>query len=115
VTIDIPASTDGFASFAGGAVSSSPTYIAAPACGLANYTDLVAIGFPNRHWFVQLSSNFGCGDSIPGDLNLDGIVNGADLSILLGAWGTADPIADIDDSGDVNGADLAILLGNWTS
>ncbi|MGA1466486.1 MAG: dockerin type I repeat-containing protein [Phycisphaerales bacterium] len=115
VTIDIPASTDGFASFAGGAVSSSPTYIAAPACGLANYTDLVAIGFPNRHWFVQLSSNFGCGDSIPGDLNLDGIVNGADLSILLGAWGTADPIADIDDSGEVNGADLAILLGNWTS
>jgi hypothetical protein len=42
-------------------------------------------------------------------------VNGADLSILLSAWGTADPVADINGDGEVNGADLSILLSNWTA
>ena len=114
VTLSIAPSTDGFASFFGNASTSSPTYLLSASCGVTDFLDLALIGFPNRHWLVQLSGNFGCGDSIPGDLNLDGFVNGADLSILLGAWGTADPIADLDNSGDVNGADLAILLGNWT-
>ncbi|MBL9121115.1 MAG: glycoside hydrolase [Phycisphaerae bacterium] len=48
----------------------------------------------------------------PVDLNCDGVVNGADLAILLGAWGT--PSADLNGDGTVNGADLAILLGAWT-
>ena len=52
-----------------------------------------------------------------GDLNDDGVVNGADLAILLGAWGPCPPkgdcIADLNDDGVVNGADLAIQLGNW--
>lgn len=48
-----------------------------------------------------------------GDLNQDGVVNGADLTILLGAWGTSDAIADLDGNGVVNGADLTILLGDW--
>lgn len=55
--------------------------------------------------------------SIVGDLNDDGVVNGADLAILLGAWGPCPPkgdcIADLNDDGVVNGADLAIQLGNW--
>jgi hypothetical protein len=46
------------------------------------------------------------------DLNCDGAVNGADLAILLGGWGTAN--ADLDGDGATNGADLAILLGSWT-
>ncbi|MBX3355274.1 MAG: DNRLRE domain-containing protein [Phycisphaeraceae bacterium] len=51
----------------------------------------------------------------PGDLNVDGFVNGVDLAILLGQWGAcADCTADINRDGDVNGADLAILLGGWT-
>ncbi|MBL9141443.1 MAG: hypothetical protein JNK53_06205 [Phycisphaerae bacterium] len=48
------------------------------------------------------------------DLNGDGVVNGADLGILLGAWNTADPAADLNDDGVVNGADLGLLLAGWT-
>ena len=51
------------------------------------------------------------------DLNLDGIVSGADLGLLLGAWGrTGDPAllpADLNGDGTVNGADLGLLLGRW--
>ncbi|MBL9120312.1 MAG: hypothetical protein JNL80_10415 [Phycisphaerae bacterium] len=49
----------------------------------------------------------------PADLNGDGTVGGADLAILLGAWGSADPNADLNADGVVNGADLALLLGAW--
>lgn len=48
-----------------------------------------------------------------GDLNGDGAVDGMDLAMLLGAWGTAESAADLDQSGTVDGADLAILLGAW--
>lgn len=51
---------------------------------------------------------------LQGDVNGDGIVNGADLALLLGAWNSADLVADLDGNGIVNGSDLAILLGNWT-
>ena len=60
------------------------------------------------------------GDGIPddcfdifGDINGDGLVNGADLGLLLGAWGTAGP-GDLDGSGFVDGGDLGLLLGAWT-
>lgn len=51
----------------------------------------------------------------PADLTGDGVVNGADLAALLGAW---DPCsgscpADLTGDGVVNGADLAALLGAW--
>ena len=50
-----------------------------------------------------------------GDLNADGAVNGADLGILLGAWGPVQPgnPADLNADGTVDGIDLGILLGNW--
>lgn len=51
---------------------------------------------------------------VPGDLNGDGVVDGADLGILLGAWGTDDPFADLNGDGEVDGADLGTLLGMWT-
>lgn len=49
-----------------------------------------------------------------GDLGGDGTVGGADLGVLLGAWG-ANPgsPADLNQDGVVNGADLGILLGAW--
>ncbi len=50
----------------------------------------------------------------PGDLNGDGVVNAADLNILLAAWGTDNAIADINGDGIVNAADLNILLAGWT-
>ena len=53
-----------------------------------------------------------------GDLNLDGVVNGADLGAMLGQWGPCGgPGAcsgDLDFDGDVDGADLGVLLGNWS-
>jgi hypothetical protein len=55
--------------------------------------------------------------SIPGDLNNDGVVDGADLLILLAAWGPCEDDkkcpADLDGDGVVDGADLLILLSNW--
>lgn len=57
----------------------------------------------------------------PADFNHDGVVNGIDLAMLLGAWtGAASyvpcpPLGLFDLNGDckVNGIDLATLLGAW--
>ena len=54
---------------------------------------------------------------IPGDLNGDGVVDGADLGDLLAAWGpcancAACP-ADLNGDCVVDGADLGIQLANW--
>jgi hypothetical protein len=49
-----------------------------------------------------------------GDLNGDSAVNGQDLGLLLGAWGSSDPAADLNDDGSVDGIDLGIMLSNWT-
>lgn len=48
-----------------------------------------------------------------GDFNGDFTVNGADLAILLGGWGTPD--GDLDSDADTDGTDLAILLGSWSN
>ena len=47
------------------------------------------------------------------DLDANGLVDGADLAILLGAWGKSGA-ADLDGSGAVDGADLSRLLGAWS-
>ena len=49
-----------------------------------------------------------------GDLNGDGRIDGEDLTLLLGVWGTDNALADIDDDGEVGGSDLTILLGQWS-
>ena len=49
----------------------------------------------------------------PADLNDDGRVNGADLGLMLAAWGGRGP-ADLNGSGSVTGADLGLLLAAWT-
>jgi outer membrane protein assembly factor BamB len=49
-----------------------------------------------------------------GDLNCDGVVDGADLGLLLAAWGSADEPADLNGDGTTDGADLGILLSLWT-
>ena len=53
-------------------------------------------------------------DSIPGDINGDGLVNGVDLAQVLANWGSSNTDADLDGSGVVGGPDLTILLANWT-
>lgn len=47
----------------------------------------------------------------PGDLNRDGVVNSADLSMVLNAWGT--PNGDVNGDGFTGSTDLTILLNNW--
>jgi hypothetical protein len=50
-----------------------------------------------------------------GDLNGDGFVGAADMSIMLNSFGTSGPClpADLNGDGFVNAPDLTILLGNW--
>lgn len=61
-----------------------------------------------------LASVIVSGGLIPGDLDGDGTVTGADLGLMLGAWGPCDSCgADLDGNGIVNGADLGVLLGSW--
>jgi len=52
-------------------------------------------------------------DDCIGDLNGDGVINGAEISIVLGAWSTGNSYADINGDGVVDGADLAMILGSW--
>ncbi len=52
------------------------------------------------------------GPACPADLNGNGVVDGADLGQLLGAWGQGGA-ADLDGSGTVDGADLGQLLAAW--
>lgn len=49
----------------------------------------------------------------PFDADLDGDVDGADLAVFLGAWGTNQCPYDVDHNGNINGADLAVFLGAW--
>lgn len=55
----------------------------------------------------------------PGDLDGDGVVDGADLAQLLAAWGSCDAPqkcpADLDGDGLVGSADLGVLFAAWTS
>jgi hypothetical protein len=54
-------------------------------------------------------------DCCIGDIYRDGVINGADLGIVLADWGPAVPTkpSDLDGNGRVDGADLGMLLANW--
>jgi outer membrane protein assembly factor BamB len=47
------------------------------------------------------------------DLNRDGVVDGADLGLLLSAWGGEQAEFDLNADGAVDGADLGLLLAAW--
>jgi hypothetical protein len=49
----------------------------------------------------------------PADINADRVVDGIDLSHVLGSWATADEAADINGDGNVDGADLNHVLAAW--
>lgn len=50
----------------------------------------------------------------PGDLDGDGLIDGADLGLLLSSWGQCEGcVADLNLDDVVDGADLGILLGAW--
>lgn len=49
----------------------------------------------------------------PGDLNDDGVIDGADLADLLSQWGQSGVPGDLDGDGSVAGGDLSIMLAGW--
>ena len=53
--------------------------------------------------------------TLPGDLNGDGQITGADLGLLLASWGPCvDCAADLNNDDEVTGADLGLLLAGWS-
>jgi hypothetical protein len=82
-----------------------------------NGDDIVDYGQILDGTFVDVDSN-GIPDTCEclADLTGDGVVNGGDLSIVLGFWGTPAktlPAADLNRDGTVDAADLAAILGSW--
>ena len=59
------------------------------------------------------ATSVGCEPLTPADLNDDGVVDGADLGLLLANWGSPGT-GDLDGSGAVDGIDLGLLLGSWS-
>lgn len=51
--------------------------------------------------------------SCPGDFDGSGVVDGADIGLMLSTWGAEDADTDLDGNGLINGADLGLLLGFW--
>lgn len=84
----------------------------------SSFSFLVANHMPNYEecCFKTWTFTFGDFDGDPvapsPDLNGDGVVDGADVTILLGNWGSPG-IGDLDGSGLVDGGDVTILLGAW--
>lgn len=66
--------------------------------------------------WVDAGGNTVCNPCL-GDLTGDGLVDGGDLTVVLGFWGIcADPVdclADLTGDGIVDGADLTMILGFW--
>jgi len=61
--------------------------------------------------FAILGTPVGAAAPCPADLNNDGVVGPADLSVLLNGWGSSSP--DLSGDGSVGAADLSIMLNAW--
>jgi len=73
------------------------------------YDTLTGWGMLNAEEAVRVALPPSC----PLDFNGDRNVDGGDLGILLGSWGTAE--YDINGDGTTDGIDLGIFLGSWGS
>lgn len=51
--------------------------------------------------------------SRPADIDGDGFVDAADLTVLLGDWGGPEPRSDLNIDGSVDAFDQSIMLGLW--
>lgn len=77
---------------------------------------------PNENWLCgwtaadafgfSVAPPGGCGAACLADVNSDGLVDGTDLSTILGGWGTAGS-SDINHDGSTDGLDLAVILSGW--
>jgi len=90
--------------------------------------DLADVGL-NAVTFVRISNPLGALENIeidavadaaprlPGDVDLNGLVNVNDLLAVISNWGTVapgDPPADFNNDGVVNVDDLLMVLVHWT-
>ena len=48
-----------------------------------------------------------------GDFNLDGVVNSLDLGEVFNAWGTFNPLIDVDGNEIVGAPELSAVISNW--
>ncbi len=77
-----------------------------------NYAGLLGIGRVNAGSAVLL----GPPARELADLDGSGRIDGGDLAMMLGAWGTcgsSNCLADFDGNGVVDGSDLAMIMANW--
>ncbi|MBM4052313.1 MAG: hypothetical protein FJ270_06190 [Planctomycetes bacterium] len=77
----------------------------------AGSTWLIRVGAPVAGVGGSGALSITCVTACAADLNGDGLVDGNDLGVLLGSWGTAG--GDLDGSGITDGADLGVMLGSW--
>lgn len=86
---------------------------------LPGYTDDFRVQFESsRHSSFQhlrIDTLIEAAASVPDDLNNDGFIDGLDLGILLGSWGTTttQEFGELNGTPPVDGLDLGILLGAW--
>ncbi len=104
--------TENSAESSGGGMHSfyncNPTLSQTVACG--NAPDQISGGWTDNGGNT-VSDN--CISDCFFDFNGDGVVDGDELTYVLGAWGTDDPVADVTEDGIVDGADLNVILGAW--
>ena len=72
-------------------------------------------GMPVDIAYGEADGDQGGGGTTDPDFDLNGRIDGADLSQLLSNWGSASTIFDLDRSGLVDGGDLTILLSAWSA
>lgn len=92
----------------------APSYYRSDACGVPEYESTAdLLGEPAWAWILSVH---GTSSTCSIDLTGDGMVNGADLGVLLTSWGpSSDSHADFTGDNRVDGADLGILLNAWGS
>jgi GH18 family chitinase len=82
---------------------------------LENVIDPRLNGSPVDIRYGEGDESGGNDDTTPNpDFDLNGRVDGADLSQLLSSWGSTSTLFDLDQSGFVDGGDLTILLSAWS-
>ncbi len=70
---------------------------------------VVATGAGGATLTLEVTTN----TCVPADLNCDGVVDAADLTIMLSSWGGTG-VADINGDGIVDAADISALLSAWS-
>ena len=95
---------------AGGTQMTWVTSASAPSVGENDGAPGVGDGFASGTvWAFEFTVEARCNADFTGD----GLVDGADLGVLLGLWGDDAFPADLNGNGVVDGADLGLLLGEW--